>query len=48
MTKPRITVETSTKGMDRYKGMEAVAYTMIRPATINTSPWAKFMSLSMP
>ena len=36
------------KGIAIYKGSTVAAYTIISPAAINISPWAKLISLSIP
>ena len=48
MRKPSSAVATMTSGSAMYIGMDAEAYTMMSPATMNTSPWAKLMSRRMP
>jgi len=48
MRKPSNTVSSSTRGMAIPRGSEAERYTIMSPATINTSPWAKLMSRRMP
>ena len=46
--KPRNTVRMIISGIAIYSGMDAAMYTIIRPATMNTSPWAKLISRRMP
>ena len=48
MVKPKSAVSSTTSGMVIYKGSAADRYTIIRPATINTSPWAKLIKRKMP
>ena len=48
MTKPSSTVSKSMSGMDTYTGSDAHMKTIMRPAHMNTSPWAKLMRRRMP
>ena len=48
ITNPSTTVSTITSGSDIPSGRLALRYTIIRPAAMNTSPWAKLISRRIP
>ena len=48
MTTPKITVSSSTRGIDTAREQEAEIYTMKKPAIIKMSPWAKLIRRRMP